>query len=205
VISKEEHPMSLMRKAAREMLTRFSSFIAVVLRGPTVLADASRPGRRAGLPALAGLILGGTLSRLLSAVSSRPNDARMHIQVLPDTPARLDEHYDWVTSRWGGIRLKDESRPRRRCRQLTEDCDRARAALASARTGPLSAAQASGIHSFVVALKYVSGRLSARWAEISRKHEGAALTLAETGPLFVRLAPMRTCTSRRVAQVGWTG
>ncbi len=112
--------MSLKSKAsAWGMLTWVSSFIAVVLRGPTILADSFRSGRRAGLPALTGLILGGALARLLPAVASRPNDVLKHTQVLPDIPARLDEHYGWITSRRGEMRPAPmRTRTSRRVAQL---------------------------------------------------------------------------------------
>jgi len=191
------------------MLMLFSSFIAVAVCGPAILADASRSGRRAGLSALAGLIRSGARSRLLPAAASRLDDAPKHTKVLPHIgrggrrmmiPAmrvlhalpdgvshpvlgRLEEDDGRGTSRGEDINLKDESRPRRRSRQLTEDrAERARAGLASARTGSLPAVWAGGSYSVLTIL----------------------LTLASTGHLSVRPAQMRAFASRRVAQLGWT-
>jgi hypothetical protein len=174
--------MSLKSKACVwEMLIWFSSSIAVAVRGSAILAGVYRTGRRAGRPALADVIPGGTLSGLLPAVASQPNDTPKHaIQASPDNrrggrwmmiPAlrmlralladtAQDIHGPKITSGWEVINFKDESRPRRRCHRLTGDgTERARAALVPARTGPL----------------------------------------------FMRPAPGRTSTSRRVAQLGWTG
>jgi PadR family transcriptional regulator, regulatory protein PadR len=223
--------MSLSKARVWGMLTWFS-FIAVTVRGPAILADASRTGRRAGLLALAHLIPGSALSRTLPAAPSRPNDGPKHAKVSPDN-RRSSRRMAIPTPRVLRALLAGPARethgPKIRAAadlpsgfiypilarleadygwvtSREEDIDLKDESRPRRRFHRLAADRTEPARATQDSVRIGSLPavwLSARWEEISLKHPHAALTLASPGLRYARPAPRRASAGRHVARLGW--
>jgi hypothetical protein len=179
------------------MLLTWFSLVPVIARGPALLADASRAGRRAGLLVLAYLIPGSALSRRLPAAASQSNHVPEHTKASPGSGR-------------SGRRMTVPILPALRALS-------AAAGLPSGIASPVLP-RLEAAYGWIISRgedidskdESRTGRrfrqLAAERAERARAAlASAALTLASRGLLYARPAPGQAPAGRLAVQLGWAG